>query len=71
MDAHAFEQNLEQNRQSDAQMQERKNSSSSKNRRINLADLDLSLEDGKELDDDERIAKEMMKANGSTIDYMA
>ncbi|WP_026504245.1 flagellar hook-length control protein FliK [Butyrivibrio sp. NC3005] len=71
VDAHAFEQNLEQNRQSDAQMQERKNSSSSKNRRINLADLDLSLEDGKELDDDERIAKEMMKANGSTIDYMA
>ena len=40
-------------------------------RRINL-NLDEMAEEGlEELDDSERIAVEMMQANGSTVDYMA
>jgi flagellar hook-length control protein FliK len=42
-----------------------------KARRINLDELDGDREAIDEMDDSERIAVEMMQANGNTVDYMA
>jgi flagellar hook-length control protein FliK len=42
-----------------------------KARRINLDELDGDGEAIEEMDDSERIAVEMMQANGNTVDYMA
>ncbi|WP_027204198.1 flagellar hook-length control protein FliK [Butyrivibrio fibrisolvens] len=69
VDAHAFEQNLEQGNQQNASEQETKRQS--RIRRINLGDPDLLQEDTLELDEETRLAAEMMAANGQTVDYMA
>ncbi|MCR4635726.1 MAG: flagellar hook-length control protein FliK [Butyrivibrio sp.] len=68
VDAHAFEQNLEQGNQQNASEQETKRQS--RIRRINLGDPDLLQEDTLELDEETRLAAEMMAANGQTVDYM-
>jgi flagellar hook-length control protein FliK len=69
VDTHAFEQNLEQGNQQNASEQETKRQS--RIRRINLGDPDLLQEDTLELDEETRLAAEMMAANGQTVDYMA
>lgn len=69
VDAHAFEQNLEQGNQQNTSEQETKRQS--RIRRINLGDPDLLQEDTLELDEETRLAAEMMAANGQTVDYMA
>ena len=40
-------------------------------RRINLGDPDLLQEGTLELDEETRLAAEMMAANGQTVDYQA
>lgn len=69
VDAHAFEQNLEKGNQENASEQEEKRQS--KIRRINLGDPDLLQEGTLELDEETRLAAEMMAANGQTVDYTA
>ncbi len=63
----AFDQNLNQNGSGDAQQSE---AGKSKTRRLRI-DGDLSDEDLEDLDDEERLAAEMMAANGNTLDYKA
>ena len=69
VDAHAFEQNLEKGNQQNASEKEEKRQS--RIRRINLGDPDLLQEGTLELDEETRLAAEMMAANGQTVDYQA
>jgi flagellar hook-length control protein FliK len=69
VDAHAFEQNLEKGNQQNASEQEEKRQS--RIRRINLGDPDLLQEETLELDEETRLAAEIMAANGQTVDYTA
>lgn len=67
--SHAFEQNLQQNDQNNAANEEQLKKSRKPVRRINLSELD---EISKEvLDEGDKIAAEMMAANGNTVDYSA
>lgn len=68
--SHEFEQNLMGGEQSGTASGE----SSQRGRRtrnINLNDADIEGIDGEETPEDERIAREMMAANGNSVDYMA
>ena len=69
VDAHAFEQNLEKGNQQNASEKEEKRQS--RIRRINLGDPDLLQEETLELDEETRLAAQIMAANGQTVDYTA
>lgn len=60
---HQFESALEQGN-------ERHTEEDNKRNRTRKIDLN-SLEEGREMDDDDRIVAEMMAANGNTVDYLA
>ena len=64
---HQFESNLEQGRE--RQSESENEGKKPRTRRLNLNSLDLESTD--ELTDEERIAAQMMAANGNTVDYMA
>ncbi|MBQ8325739.1 MAG: flagellar hook-length control protein FliK [Lachnospiraceae bacterium] len=65
---HAFEHNLSDS-QSDADYEEQQ--TNSKKNGIRRIDLNLPLEEGEELDDETKLAREMMEMNGNTVDYTA
>lgn len=67
--SHAFEQNLQQNAQNGAfEQQQGRNKRGL--RRINLSE-GLGIEDEEEITDADRIAAQMMAANGNTVDFSA
>lgn len=66
---HQFEQNLEQN-QGNGRNTDGSAAKSGRTRRIRLDGV-LSMDELDELDNDDRIAVEMMEANGGTVDYTA
>lgn len=67
VETHQFEQNLEQNNrgQNDAE------SSVQRGRRVRRLNLDQDPEELEALDEADRIAAQMMEANGNTVDYTA
>lgn len=67
VESHAFESNLWQGKENDGGSAYQKNRKSP--RRINLDALDEGFEE--EADEEERLAAEMMKMNGGTVDYTA
>ena len=68
---HEFEQNLMGGEQSGNASQESGGSRRSRTRNINLNDLDIEGIDGEDTPEDERIARDMMAANGNSVDFMA
>lgn len=65
--AHAFEENLSKEGESSGSNEAE---TKRKRRSINLNDID-DIDDNNIVEDDIRIAKEMMEQNGTTVDYMA
>lgn len=63
--SHAFEQGSDAGRSGESNEGERKRS-----RRINLGDFSGDI-DTQDMEEDEKIAAEMMAANGNTVDFMA
>jgi flagellar hook-length control protein FliK len=68
--SHAFEQNLQQGSDNNNAFNEQQAKKGRSLRRINLASLD-DLDEEDEMSDADRIAAQMMAANGNTVDYSA
>lgn len=69
--SHEFEQNLMGGEQSGNASQGSGESRRNRTRSINLNDTDIEGIDGEDISEDERIARDMMAANGNSVDYMA
>ncbi len=69
--SHEFEQNLMGGEQSGNASQGSGGSGRNRTRSINLNDTDIEGIDGEDISEDERIARDMMAANGNSVDYMA
>lgn len=68
--SHEFERNLEQNNEQERQDYDRTQGTSGKKRAIRHINLnDESETEEPDADDEIRIAREMMRANGNTVDY--
>lgn len=68
--SHAFEQNLQQGDGGNDAYNERQAKKSRSLRRINLSEIDDVAEE-ENLSDADRIAAQMMAANGNSVDYSA
>ena len=68
--SHEFERNLEQNNEQERQDYDRTQGTSGKKRAIRHINLNEESEtEEPDTDDEIRIAREMMRANGNTVDY--
>ncbi len=68
--SHAFEQNLQQGNDGNSSYEEHQAKTRKTLRRINLAEVD-EIDDEAEMSDGDRIAAQMMAANGNSVDFSA